>query len=140
MTTSLNTKSGWGPTICTKVYIKALGNGLAAEAVIYDVKLARDGTIRPGTATTRFRNLNLDHARRAGLRGERAKRMSSARKEKERVCEICMRGPPQKRLVFDHNHATGKFRGILCKGCNLIIGMLRESPSAFERAIVYLSR
>jgi hypothetical protein len=46
------------------------------------------------------------------------------------------------RLGWDHNHATGMVRGLLCtKGqwsCNRIVGRYRDSPDAFERAAKYL--
>jgi hypothetical protein len=46
------------------------------------------------------------------------------------------------RLGWDHNHATGAIRGLLCvKGewaCNRIVGRFRDNPAAFRRAARYL--
>lgn len=41
--------------------------------------------------------------------------------------------------VIDHNHKTGKFRGILCNNCNRGIGLLGDSAQNLERAITYLN-
>lgn len=56
-------------------------------------------------------------------------------------CEICGMTPPNgRRLVLDHNHATGEFRGFLCSHCNTAIGLLRDCPSAMAKAIDYVRR
>lgn len=41
-------------------------------------------------------------------------------------------------LVVDHNHISGKFRGLLCHSCNRGIGLLKENIEIFKRAIKYL--
>lgn len=43
-----------------------------------------------------------------------------------------------KRLVMDHDHGTGKVRGLLCRGCNYAIGILGDSPTRLYAAILYL--
>jgi hypothetical protein len=57
------------------------------------------------------------------------------------VCAICEKPNRYKdgrRLAVDHDHATGKVRGLLCGRCNKGIGLLQESIPTIERAIVYL--
>lgn len=41
------------------------------------------------------------------------------------------------RLVIDHNHRTGDFRGFLCNNCNRGIGLLSDLPNF---AVEYLTR
>ena len=45
-----------------------------------------------------------------------------------------------KNVHIDHDHKTGKIRGILCQKCNLAIGLLRDNPEYTKRATEYLER
>jgi hypothetical protein len=60
------------------------------------------------------------------------------------VCAICHRGETLivkgtlARLAGDHDHTTGKLRGLLCSRCNLAIGRLEERVEVFEQAAAYL--
>jgi len=40
--------------------------------------------------------------------------------------------------AIDHNHETGKFRGILCLTCNTMLGMAKDSSDTLKKAIDYL--
>src|SRR5690242_15629129 len=51
------------------------------------------------------------------------------------VCPICGREKPEH---VDHDHATGKLRGILCFNCNGGLGQFRDSIDALDRAAAYL--
>lgn len=55
------------------------------------------------------------------------------------VCAICG-GVDERELCADHDHETGKVRGLLCRLCNLGIGKLRHSVVILEQAIAYLQR
>ena len=37
------------------------------------------------------------------------------------VCAICRKIPVGRRLGIDHNHKTGKIRGLLCNHCNFLL-------------------
>jgi predicted nucleic acid-binding Zn ribbon protein len=59
-------------------------------------------------------------------------------------CEICGDGVSltsgkNKAPHIDHDHTTGKVRGILCASCNKGIGMLKEDTSVLQKAIRYLT-
>ena len=41
-------------------------------------------------------------------------------------------------LSVDHNHKTGKVRGLLCNGCNTSLGKFRDDPVLLKKAIKYL--
>lgn len=51
------------------------------------------------------------------------------------VCAICKRKTP---LVIDHDHKTGKFRGLLCRIHNQALGMFEDNPDFLENAKLYL--
>lgn len=55
-------------------------------------------------------------------------------------CAICKRPPdgPKKPLNVDHDHVTGRIRGLLCAPCNTALGFLRDSPMFCRAAAVYL--
>ena len=57
------------------------------------------------------------------------------RKERCECCGKHIRGTQQQ---LDHNHQTGKFRGVLCARCNLMVGVL-ENP-LLSKAQDYLTR
>lgn len=55
-------------------------------------------------------------------------------------CFLCpKKSDGGRRLSVDHNHATGKIRGILCDGCNRTIAIL-DNPDLFSKAIAYLDQ
>lgn len=53
------------------------------------------------------------------------------------LCPVCEK--PPKKMCVDHDHSTGKVRGVLCRGCNVMIGIL-EDPHRLPRALAYLKR
>jgi len=58
--------------------------------------------------------------------------------EQEGVCKICKCSDPVRRLAVDHDHATGKVRGLLCNNCNRGLGHLKDDPKILTEAIKYL--
>jgi hypothetical protein len=56
--------------------------------------------------------------------------------EQERgVCKICGAERP---LTRDHNHATGRIRGVICAECNFGLGKFRDDPGLLRQAATYL--
>jgi Recombination endonuclease VII len=58
-------------------------------------------------------------------------------------CDICGRrseeaGEHCKRLCIDHDHRTGKFRGLICDPCNRAIGFMGDDPARLEAGARYL--
>lgn len=60
------------------------------------------------------------------------------------VCAVCHTPPPSSgwitRLGADHDHKTGKFRGILCARCNAALGQAADSPARLRALADYLER
>ena len=46
----------------------------------------------------------------------------------------------KKTLHVDHNHETGKVRGLLCHNCNHGIGFFKDNPAFLTNAIDYLGK
>jgi len=58
-----------------------------------------------------------------------------------RACAICRISPDRPAgLHVDHDHATGRVRGLLCNSCNTAIGLLRDDVGRMKSAIQYIER
>ena len=53
-------------------------------------------------------------------------------------CKICGGISNGKRLSIDHDHQTGKIRGLLCDNCNFGLGWFKDNIEVLKRAISYL--
>jgi len=53
------------------------------------------------------------------------------------VCRICERPRPN---CVDHDHETGRIRGVLCATCNAGLGHFRDDVERMRAAAAYLSR
>lgn len=55
-------------------------------------------------------------------------------------CALCNRKQKIGRhfLHIDHCHSTGKVRGLLCSGCNVLLGLAKDDISLIKKAIQYL--
>lgn len=58
--------------------------------------------------------------------------------QKETVVNV-QSGKVQK-LSVDHNHTTGKIRGLLCTACNKALGLLKDDPALLLSGATYLIR
>ena len=54
-------------------------------------------------------------------------------------CALCPAVPKRASLHVDHDHVTGRVRGILCSGCNRVLGFIEARPDWHDRAVAYLS-
>lgn len=56
-------------------------------------------------------------------------------------CSICATTQPRGRGGFhvDHCHGTGIVRGLLCAGCNMMLGLAKDSRDTLLRAVEYLA-
>lgn len=60
-----------------------------------------------------------------------------AGRPRSKTCDICW---SNERIVFDHCHNSGKFRGWLCDRCNRTLGQVKESIPLLRKLIAYLEK
>lgn len=56
--------------------------------------------------------------------------------EQSMCCAICQEELNQVRI--DHDHKTGRVRGLLCHSCNIALGIFKDNESNLYSAIDYL--
>lgn len=73
--------------------------------------------------------------RNYGLRQETLEQMLH---QQNALCDIC--SIPLTKYCVDHDHATNQIRGLLCRRCNLLIGMAKDSVEILQNAVTYLEK
>lgn len=58
--------------------------------------------------------------------------------EQSSACAICKAHFINNRFSADHDHSSGKPRGLLCTLCNLALGKFKDNPTYLRSAIKYL--
>lgn len=104
----------------------------------------------PGVAEARVRAWQLAHPRKNN-EASRASRYSRPISEyharvraQANACGICRTKKRPRRLgkliawYIDHDHKTGKVRGLLCRDCNTGLGYFRDDAARLEAAALYL--
>jgi len=62
-------------------------------------------------------------------------------KAQKHGCEICgTRMQKNQHLSIDHNHKSGKVRGLLCRKCNSILGRVEGYLERVKTSIAYLEK
>lgn len=66
-------------------------------------------------------------------------------KKQKGVCAVCRTRRAWNRggsdtLCVDHDHATGKVRGLLCGRCNKMLGAVEEDKQLLRNMIAYLTK
>ena len=83
---------------------------------------------------TRWRHIE----RKYGITKERYQELLAKQDGK---CAICGDAPGRRyrhQLHVDHCHKTGRVRGLLCRGCNHMLGVVRDDKNVLIRAVAYL--
>lgn len=59
-------------------------------------------------------------------------------KFQEHKCALCGCYLSDKKCAIDHDHKTGRIRGIVCRRCNMFLIPLVETTNLFEKAVKYV--
>lgn len=99
-------------------------------------KIRADARARYAADPEKARNSEL--WRRYKIHSADYERMLVDQQGKCKICGTSEFHGPGKRPHIDHDHTTGAVRGLLCVRCNVLIGMARENPEVFRKALQYL--
>lgn len=93
--------------------------------------------------TTRIKSyseLSADDKRRRQLKKYNLtlKQFQALLEQQANLCDICRE--PMTTPHVDHDHETGRVRGLLCGDCNTAIGYLRDDPGRAINAAAYLQK
>lgn len=55
-----------------------------------------------------------------------------------KICKLNMSYAKKRRFCIDHDHKTGKIRGLLCDPCNSSIGQMKYNVDRLNSAIEYI--
>lgn len=69
---------------------------------------------------------------------EEFQKLSESQGNKCLICKVSAEHLSLKKLYVDHDHKTGEIRGLLCRSCNIGIGMMKDNPEILRNAINYL--
>jgi len=88
------------------------------------------------------RKPHIKQAQRLSMYGLTINDHSDLVKKQDGKCAICGLQPSNEnkynQFYIDHNHTTGKIRGLLCNKCNFAIGHFNDSIDILKNAIKYL--
>lgn len=118
------------------------------------------GACIPCAKVYRQEHYQQDRDRRIRIAMERAKADPEARRDQQRAhrlgvpvayvraaiarangrCEACSLPVTHETICIDHCHETGRIRGVLCRFCNALEGMLNKQKGRVENLLAYLKR
>lgn len=88
--------------------------------------------------STKRRNINLKQNHNITL--EKFHEMLDAQSGKCEICQKSFKSDRGRGIAVDHDHSTGKIRGILCIHCNTILGQAFDNKEILKNAMLYLDR
>jgi hypothetical protein len=94
----------------------------------------------PCRAASKRRQSRSHNLRPYGIGIEDYERMLAEQDGKCAICDTTEPGHGYDVFVVDHDHRTGRNRGLLCRDCNSGIGLLGDEPRQLRSAADYIER
>lgn len=85
----------------------------------------------------KYRKAHSERINESDRKCKKTKLEKIAGRKKPEQCEVC---GAFGRIVFDHDHKTGEFRGWICNRCNVALGMANDNIEILELLIKYLKQ
>ena|SRR3990167_5492998 len=91
-----------------------------------------------------YKKYNQQHGKVAKLKYNynlSLQELNDMNKNQNNLCFICKKpNGNEMNLVVDHNHETGNVRQLLCRKCNIGLGMFNDNIGILHNAIQYLKQ
>lgn len=123
-------------SIANKARSKTKRRGKCRVCVYKDVKRRREAN----PTLYKARRQAVLRKYKYGLTAEDFQRLLVQQDHKCAIGREPLTGDSLGRVSVDHDHTTGKVRGILCYGCNWGLGHFRDDVSKLQAAIAYLRK
>jgi DNA-directed RNA polymerase subunit RPC12/RpoP len=95
------------------------------------------------TANWRANNkdrITAHNLKKIGATPEQKQRLLEDQDYKCSCCSKDLQDLPSRQIHLDHDHETGKLRGVLCQKCNTTLGLLGDSLQAVEESCAMYGR
>ena len=102
-------------------------------------KAAQDARRRRNYASKETRSIRA-RKHKYGLEHEQFLAAVATQENKCAICQVSGEEASKGTLFVDHDHVTGKLRGLVCGHCNAMMGMARDSAFVLMSAAHYLLR
>lgn len=133
----------WGKNTCVPCYKKQYALNKSVMAICHPTRTHEAQGLCKGCYSSKIKQKS-----RLGLVGLVYEDLEKLYELQKGLCAICSRQLTSTKLRgtgkvygnqhLDHDHKTGKARGLLCAGCNTAIGRFGDSVEGLQKAIEYL--
>lgn len=144
---SINKRTFWNCVCdCGSSFIARanyLRNGSTSSCGCFQKESAKAKMTKHGRATQRKTKVFQKYTRETHIKrkyGLDIDTYNQMLKDQNNQCKICSYefGKKAGDTYVDHNHLTGKVRGLLCQHCNSGLGYFRDNQDNLNKAIQYL--
>ena len=104
----------------------------------YECKECTKARVTATRDPERARDLHLQ--RTYGITLDTFNGMVSTQSSRCACCGSSEPGGKHNQWCVDHDHVTNKVRELLCKDCNIVLGIVSDSPTHLKKLIQYIAK